>query len=322
MVKELELDSQAADLAFSLFQQGLPPLAHPHCLPYLFAVSPKLIGAMEKHSDKYYREFPIKKRKGGVRVIQAPRRFMKLIQRWLLDHVLAAQPISDRAMGFRKGSSIFRHASEHVGNRNLLCLDIADFFPSVKRGQVDQVFGGIGFPKTVVRQLSGLCTIRGRLPQGAPTSPAIANLVFASCDDELEQLASAWGATYSRYADDLAFSGSLVFQNEHVDAIREHIQKHGFAVNATKTRWIGSGGRKVVTGLVVNSAPKPPREWRRLWRATFDRASKHPHEYTGRLAVLGGIASFVNQFDPVTAERYRTIVARIADVRTRLSTLE
>lgn len=313
LAAELQWGRSQLTLARKLFKRGLPPLVSTDCLPFLFGVSPRLIAAMgHRPRPTYYRTFKILKRSGGERQIEAPRRFLKVIQRWLHDHVLTKQRVAQEAKGFVRRRSIFDHGNSHRRGKNLLVVDIKDFFPSVKLEHVREIYEEIGFPPEVAMQLSRLCCLDGRLPQGAPTSPMLANLVFRPLDKRFTELAGRWNCRYSRYADDLAFSGERRFRPRDIKATARILGIHGFALNDAKSRIIGAGGRQVVAGLVVNEKSLPPRSKRRRWRAMFHRAEKHATEFVDRGAYLTGVASFVNQYDSDLGAVYRRIAETVA----------
>ena len=312
MSSELALGSDETKLALEMVDSGLPPLTRRDWIPFLFGISPKFVGAMEVRSARYYREFKIPKARGGSRQIVTPRRFLKTIQRWLLHRVFSHLPRSDASHGFTAGRSIFTNAQPHLTARNLLALDIRDFFPSVSYQRVkDLLVEHLPYPDAVISQIAGLCTLDGALPQGAPTSPVLANTTFTVADAKLSELAEAWGAAYTRYADDLAFSGERQFSTGDLEEIREIIAEAGFAIRDDKSRIVGAGGRQIVAGLVVNAKGYPPRRRRRRWRAMFHRASRFPHEYAGRVDEMAGIASFIRQYDPATAADYAQVVDHV-----------
>ncbi len=291
--------------------RGLPPLVSTLVLPFLFGVRPKFLAAMGHLPERYYRRFQVPKRGGGTRTIESPRTTLKVIQRWINDHILSRSEFSEAVCGFVRGKNIFNNGRPHAAGRNLMVIDITDFFPSIPLAKIAEVFNTYGFAEPVVKQLSALCSLEGRLPQGAPTSPAISNIVFASADRELEQLAASWQCRYTRYADDLAFSGARMLSSGDEQRVAAIFQGAGLSVNSRKTRRIGPGGRQIITGLIVNANALPPRWKRRRWRATFHRASRYPHEFQGRVAELRGIAAFVNQYDPELASRYFEIAGRV-----------
>ena len=313
MSRELALPSEERALALDLLGQGLPPLTRREWIPFLFGVSPKIVGAMEVRSERYYRRFSLPKRSGGRRQIVTPRRFLKTIQRWLLHRVLTALPTSDDSHGFVPGRNIFTNAEVHLGGRNLLAVDIHDFFPSVGIGRVRALLQEyLPFPESVAGQLAGLCTLDGALPQGAPTSPQLANAAFHTADLALAELAAEWGVAYSRYADDLAFSGERIFTAEDVQVVSDVVEQTGFALHGGKTRIVGTGGRQIVAGIVVNHAGLPPREVRRRWRAMFHRAGRHPREFINRAAQLSGVAAFVNQYNANLAVEYWAVAEQVS----------
>lgn len=314
LADELDFTDTELGIAKSLWKKKLPPLVKPNCLPYLFGISHQLIGLMEKEPKRFYRSFTVKKSGGGYRQISAPRRFVKTIQEWIYEYICTKGVLSENVTGFVRGRSIFDNGKVHAPNRNLMVIDIHDFFPSITFAKVEAVFTDFGFPNRVAHQLAALCCLDDRLPQGAPTSPALANLVFKEVDRELSILSNEWGCDYTRYADDLAFSGSKFFTDEDKSQVKEILNRFGFSVNDQKSRIIGQGGRQVIAGLVVNRNALPPRITRRRWRATFHRANRYPREFVGAADRLLGIASFVNQFAPQTASEYRQIAKKVREL--------
>jgi len=317
LAAELAWDDGKSALARHLWESRLPPLVDTACLPYLFGVSAKLISAMGLFPKRYYRLFQRPKKGGGTRQIESPRRFLKVIQWWINDHILSHEQLPQYVVGFVRGKNIFHNGSPHAPNKNLMVIDIADFFPNVHIERVIDLFQSFGFPDGVSRQLARSCCLDERLPQGAPTSPSLANLVFLPADEELARLAATWECDYTRYADDLAFSGSRRFTSGDMSEVENVLSRYGFSPNERKSRIVGAGARQIVTGLVVNVRPQPPRWKRHLWRAMFHRASKHPNEFSDRKEVLTGIAAFVNQFNPKLAEEYRGVAE---EVRRRAAT--
>ena len=311
LAADLRLTQEERQLALDLYFRRLPPLPTRTSLPYLFGVSNSLIGAMQKWPIRYYRLYSIAKSSGGERTIEAPRIFLKLVQTWINAHICSQFSTPDYVMGFKKRRSIFTNAEVHARNRNLMVVDIEEFFPSTRHESVVKAFASFRFPPDVCRQLANLCCIQKRLPQGAPTSPALSNVVFAPVDEILNNQAAEWKCRYTRYADDLAFSGGRRFTSEDISRVKEVLSSFGYRANDKKTRIVGPGGRKLVAGLVVNSRPLPPRTRRRLWRAIFHRASKHPKEFADRIAYLSGVAAFVNQYSNRLANEYRSIVESI-----------
>ncbi len=231
---------------------------------------------------------------GSVRLIEAPKRRLKEIQRNILTEILDKIPVHSAAHGFRKGHSIKTFALGHVGQRVVLRMDLRDFFPSLSGARVQAFFRTTGYPELVSNFLGGICTnsvprslwssvkneldspalaevrklyFSPHLPQGAPTSPALANLLTYRVDCRLSGLAKSAGAVYTRYADDLAFSGDDAFERcvEHF-AIRAAaiLLEEGFTVHHRKTRIMRQGVRQSLAGMVIN-------ERMNLVRGEFDR---------------------------------------------------
>jgi len=315
LARELVFSPKELSKAKELRFNGLPPLVRPEVLAYLFGVSNRFLYSMCRFPEKHYRVYKIKKTGGGTRQIEAPRRFLKLVQRWINHHILSTRLPPPSITGFVQGKNIFSNAEPHLPNRNLMVLDIEDFFPSVHRRQVNRIFTSFGYPRKVANLLTGLCTYGLRLPQGAPTSPSLANLAFVPVDLALIDLAKSWGCVYTRYADDIAFSGNIAFSNIEGGEVRHIIEESGFSVNERKCRIIGSGGRQILAGLVVNTAGLPLRSKRRRWRAMFHQASIEPNKYIEKSSFLKGIASFVNEYNTKLASEYFTIAKKVSELR-------
>lgn len=296
----------------ALIQTGLPPLVSPTATALILGVSPKLITAMAKSPSKYYRNFTIRKRSGGSRPISAPRTYLKAVQKFILKSVLMKQELPQCVVGFVKGRSIVQNASIHVGSRFLLNVDLKDFFGSVKIGRVREVFRDIGYSDQMARILAQLCTFNGSLPQGAPTSPCLANLAFREIDTQFERLSAEKSFRYSRYADDLSFSADTTINRSFVEELREILLPRGFKINEKKVRFARPGQAFYVTGFVTNEKVQPPRTIRRRLRAMFHKAEedKSPTRLAKSARSLLGWASFVNCYDPKLGKTYLAVAER------------
>lgn len=225
-----------------------------------------------------YKAFTIPKRSGGARTIHAPDPALKKFQRTILRVLLEPLKPHGAAMGFRSGLSIVDHARRHAGAAVLVKLDIADFFPSTKAERIDRFFKALGWDAGARTWLLRWTTWEGGLPQGAPTSPALSNLVNLRLDTRLDALAAAFGGKYSRYADDLAFS--FADAGKPIDSLvwtaRRILADEGYRVQELKrVRVMRANRRQSVCGLVVNSGtPRLPRERRRWLRAVRHRMGK------------------------------------------------
>ena len=215
----------------------------------------------------HYRYRVLSKGSGSFRVIEAPKPRLKELQRLILAEIVEKIPAHPAVHGFRKGRSILTFVAPHVGRRVVLRMDLEEFFPSIAGVRIQTLFRVAGYPEKVADLLGGICTNglphdapplyrRPHLPQGAPTSLALANLCAYRLDCRLRGLAASAGAQYTRYADDLAFSGGVEFEHcverflLHVAAI---VMEEGFAVNHRKTRVMRQGVRQHLAGLVTNA---------------------------------------------------------------------
>jgi len=293
----------------------------------------------------HYRVFA--KRSGNVRLIESPKPRLKELQRQILALLLDEIPVHPAVHGFCKGRSIRTFAAPHVGQRVVLRMDLRDFFPSITRARVQALLRTAGYPELVADLLGGICTnaaprdawdrlafyvdplrlretrdlyVQPHLPQGAPTSPALANLCCYRMDCRLAGLAISVGAEYTRYADDLAFSGDEEFERR-VDRFSTHVaailHEEGFAANHHKTRIMRRGVRQQLTGLVVNQHINVKRvDFDRL-KATLTNCVRLGPESQNREARpnfrehLEGRIGFVEMVNPDKARRLRKLWEQI-----------
>jgi RNA-directed DNA polymerase len=292
----------------------------------------------------------IAKRTGGVRVLEAPKPRLKAIQRRILREILDRVQPHEAAHGFRAGRGVLSHARAHTGRGAVLRMDMEDFFVSIPAGRVYGLFRTIGYPEEVSRVLTGLCTTRTpasemprtpltatqseisalhrtrqrygsrHLPQGAPTSPSLANLCAHGIDVRLAKAARAAGADYTRYADDLVFSGDASFgrmATRFSVLVGAIALEEGFHVQHRKTRLMRRSQRQEVTGLVVNAHPAIPRTELDRLRAILNNCARLGPETQNRdghkdfRAHLGGMVAWVCHVQPVRgaklAAMFRTI---------------
>ena len=298
---------------------------------------------LRRYDDRW-----VPKRHGRARLVEAPRPLRERAQRRVLDGLLAAIPPHEAAHGFRPGRSIASNAAAHVGRAVVVRLDLRDFFPTIGAGRVAAVFRTAGYPDEVARLLAGLCTNaapagpmggpgappspteRSRmrqlyetphLPRGAPSSPWLANLCGRRLDRRLVGLARSAGASYTRYADDLIFSGDDAFARRaarfaaHAAALAI---EEGFAPNLRKLRIMRRGSRQLVAGVLVNDRPNAPRAEFDALKATLRNCARRgpAGEDRGgggdfRAHLLGRIAH-VAMLNPDRGRRLRALFDRIA----------
>ncbi len=210
----------------------------------------------------FYRTFSIKKRNGNMREISEPLPDLKSIQKWVKDEILDSMPISPFSKAYVKSRSIKDNAKFHRNQRTVLTIDIKDFFPSITFWNIYNVFKKLGYKHNVSTFLANLCSLNGSLPQGAPTSPMISNAVCYTLDYRLGEYAKKNKLRYTRYADDLTFSGDINISHL-LYTLKKILLEYGFTINTSKTRISNRNSRQEVTGIVVNSKLQLPRSFRR-----------------------------------------------------------
>jgi retron-type reverse transcriptase len=266
----------------------------------------------------YYLTYRIRKSNGSKRRIDAPQLALKDLQYQILERVLPHVTPHKAAVGFRPGQSIADGADQHVGCGALLNMDLRDFFNNIKFDQVIKTLTFITsrmvdmnitppWGNNDLILLADLVTFRGCLPQGAPTSPALSNIVARHMDRELTDLASEGGYTYTRYADDLSFSHPTgdVDMLELAKKAMEIIKRNCFIVNHKKTRMQRPHQRMTVTGIVVNEKKSVPKWKWRQFRAKLHNLEKSQKEIgTEEYQQILGYAQWIKQLHPKRGQRF------------------
>jgi len=306
------------------------------------------VHGLEHHQNRealrnyYYRWIP--KRHAGCRLLEAPKALLKRIQRKILKEILDRIPTHAAACGFKRGSGVLNHVEPHCNQDVLLRLDLQDFFVSIRAPRVHAIFAAAGYPAPVARILTGLCTnttplsiaalypermspalaqhLRTpHLPQGAPTSPALANLCAYKMDVRLTALAKRFDWFYTRYADDLLLSGP-----RNARALPRKLQiwvgavalEESFCLNMRKTRILRRGGRQRAAGLVLNERPNIPRKEYDNLKAILHNCATHGPTEQNRASVpnfkahLMGRIAHVNQIHPRHGAKLQTLFKAIA----------
>lgn len=251
--------------AKSLILSNLPAIFDISHFSLLVGYSLAYILGAANGSERYYRYYTIPKKSGGEREIAEPLPSLKEIQHWILENILNQVAVHPAAKAFKKRSSIIDNARFHRNQNYVLTVDIKDFFPSISPKRIYSIFHKLGYSTQVSSVLTDLCCLKNALPQGAPTSPALSNLVCRSLDQRLLAFAKANSLRYSRYADDITFSGKDIGA-DLIYYLHRVLGEHGFEVNQNKTRLLRRHQRQQVTGIVVNKKIQAPRELRRQLR--------------------------------------------------------
>ncbi|HYG77957.1 MAG TPA: reverse transcriptase family protein [Planctomycetota bacterium] len=299
------------------------------------------LNASEKVKKKqhYHYTWVKKRRANNYRLIEAPKPIMKTVQQRILREILDRVPAHPASHGFVKGRSIQSNAAAHVKKYALLKCDLENFYPKIRFKRVVALFGGMGYNIEASHWLARLCTNRipdglkqpgvfenfyqeRHLPQGAPTSPAIANLCAYPLDVRLSGLAKKFGVTYTRYADDLTFSCDENFlrgksMNWLIRYVRGIVRDERFTWNNKKKKIIRHGHRHVVTGLVVNEKPNIQRDqYDRLKAILHNCARKGPgtqnrDNHPNFRAHLQGRVAFVESVNPEKGRKLRQLFQAI-----------
>jgi len=278
----------------------------------------------------HYTRFEIAKRLGGTRLISSPKPVLRKTQRWILEFVLRNLPVHQAAMAFRQNLSILDNAKLHSNSKIVIRIDLKDFFPSITFPRVRGFFESLGYNPGISTVMSLLCTDSPKvllkvqdeinfvstgprsLPQGACTSPDLANLIANKLDRRLQNYAAKVGWVFSRYADDLVFSTNKVDMPAHrlVRAVSMIVAAEGFQVNKKKTRVMRQPHRQMVTGLVVNKDVRISRRDIRRFRAFFHRCSTQGLDEVSKelekdaMTVARGYMAYVHMISPATAQKF------------------
>lgn len=277
----------------------------------------------------------------GMRLMEIPKARLRAIQRRILHGLLDTVVVHRAAHGFCRGKSCRTYVEPHIGRAVVLHMDLRDFFPSIPAPRIHALFSTLGYPQAVAGALTALCTNaapmavakRGaaswldakrlgipHLPQGAPTSPVLANLCALHLDLRLDELAASMNCNYTRYADDIAISGdeSLRRTVNRVSLLVTRIaSEEGFAVNHRKTRVMHRSDRQVLTGVVVNEKPNVRRQDADLLKAILTNCvrlgpgSQNRNDVRDFKAHLAGRVAHVTSLNRTRGDRLQEIFSRI-----------
>lgn len=241
--------------ALKSIKAGVPIILNTYQLSNILGIKWKLLKKVISNSQKMYYDFNISKRSGGKRKISMPNEVLKAVQVLIKEKILENIKVSDKANGFVAKKSIITNAKEHLNKEKILNIDLKDFFPSIHKNRIYYVFKYLcGYNNDVSFCLTNLVTYKNSLPQGAPTSPILSNIVSYMMDIRLDTMSQKLGIKYTRYADDITFSGSNnLINTKLLSYVNTIIEDCGFKINNKKTRFASKGRRQEVTGLIVNN---------------------------------------------------------------------
>jgi hypothetical protein len=277
------------------------------------------------NADKLYFEIEIPKKStslshwNNTRKISIPVTDLKGVQRVILSSILSHVPISEHSYAYVKGRSVTQAAQKLCGGKSVLKIDLSNFFPTVTSKRVFGMFRSLGFNNDVCFMLTKLTTYKGTLCQGAPTSPAISNIICRKMDLHLDALSKKWKMNFIRYSDDIFFYKQKNFKYAEVlSAAKRVIVSHGFTVNDNKTKYCPLEKPRYTLGLVTHGqSPQLPRKTRREYRAAFFRASRDINWATENLERLVGMAEWykcVYGFNQ-NYENYKRVIRNVRAMR-------
>jgi RNA-directed DNA polymerase len=286
--RDPQVSQRAVGLTKRLRSRSVEPVYTLGHLAQLSGAPSRYLRDVISRSLDPYLDIDRPKRDGRTRPIASPEPMLMDVQRWILHNILAACEVHRCSWAYRSGRSIVTCAQSHVGARWLVKLDVHDFFGSIDEQRAFAIFYGLGYPRLLSFELARLCTRhasfrgsgrrmgqapylampQGSLPQGAPTSGALANAAMRALDEELAGLAESRGLVYTRYSDDIVFSAighfaridAATLVNDASSALRNS----GLEVHRRKTTIVPPGARKIVLGLtVLDNSVALPKEFKR-----------------------------------------------------------
>ncbi len=245
--------------------------------------STKTLYALSNNISSHYRSVKIPKKNGGTRTLNVPDEVLKKVQSAIAEKLLALEPISAYATAYRPGTNILKNASPHTAKEQILKLDIYNFFDSIHYSTVkDKAFPDNRYSENIRILLSMLCYYKDVLPQGAPTSPVISNIVLCDFDNTVGGFCDSRSVAYTRYCDDMTFSGEPEALNGIIPFVRSELKKCGFILNDKKTKIVSSSKRQSVTGIVVNEKINISDDYKRKIRTEvyfIEKFGIHSHLY-------------------------------------------
>ena len=299
----------------NLNKKGLPIISSPAHLSMLVGLDHKYVCRMAYSPKHFYRYFTILKANGKERSIDEPLPDLKYVQHWILTNILEKVPVSPYAKAFVKNRGVKENARFHRAQQVVVTMDIKDFFPSINIRSVVQIFKELGYLTDVANFLAYLCCYEYCLPQGAPTSPYLSNLRLLKFDENVAEYTIKHGIRYTRYADDLTFSGSFI-PHYLIKNVSDWLYKEGFALNPQKTRVARKNARQEVTGIVVNSHMQVAKDERKKIRqevyyikkfgldSHLSRVGETRRHYLNHLLGKINYACYVNPKDAELREYY------------------
>lgn len=308
-----------------IIQNGLPIIYNTSHLSALVGYNKKYLKRASAYTSYFYKQHKIPKKNKSIRILNEPLPSLKEIQHWILKNILNKIQISRYTKSYTSGRNIKDHVKYHKGQDFVLTLDIKDFFGNIKYTTINQLFFNLGYSTYVSSLLAKLCCLDDSLPQGAPTSPRLSNIILKSFDNDISEYCKINNLRYSRYADDLAFSGNSIEKEKLTHLIEKKLDSISscLKLNVEKTMLMRKNQRQVISGIIVNDKIQVPKARRdELRQAIFfidkyglDDHLKHINFNKGNyIKHLLGIANyivFINPKDEKTIEIRRKLYEMI-----------
>ncbi|MGY5341093.1 retron St85 family RNA-directed DNA polymerase [Paenibacillus glucanolyticus] len=284
---------------------GLPQINSIDELSNTINLTEQTLYHLSYKSEKFYKLVLKGKKNGTYRELACPSKELKAVQAWILRNILDAIPVNSSATGFRKKCGILDNVQRHKGNTYFLCIDLENFFPSILRKNVYNLFRSLGYNQHISLFFTNICTYQTGLPQGGVTSPSLSNLINIRLDRRISGYASKKNLVFTRYADDITLSSRNPDKLASAYKVLEQIiQDEGYKINPLKTRFLRPGSRREITGLVYSEEQQigiGRKRKKEIRGKIFDLEFKtfHEEEYEQKLAHIGGWLSFLKGTDPV-----------------------
>lgn len=250
------------EYAKPLLEKNLPVIYNSSHLASLVGYKRSYLKRAIFFTEFFYRKFYVKKRNGKQREINEPLPSLKEIQYWILENILYNIDVSRFAKAYIPGKTLVENLKFHKNQPLVLCVDVENFFASIKESKVVEIFLTMGYSVRVANTLAKLCCLKGEIPQGAPTSPQLSNIFMVGFDKIISSYCVKKNIRYTRYADDLTFSGDFN-TNEILALLKSELDELDLVFNEEKTKLMTKSMRQVVTGVVVNKKIQVPKEKRR-----------------------------------------------------------
>lgn len=323
-----KLVEENLNYAYTLFNKDIPIIFDQNHLSLLLGIDYKYLLKISNSPNSGYRKFFIPKKNGSKRTINEPLPNLKYIQRWILDEILYSITVSPFAKAYKKNVSIKENVRFHKNQKQVLRLDIKDYFGSIKQRHILRIFLNLGYSIEVSVILSKLCTLNNTLPQGAPTSSYLSNIVMMRFDEEISKYCYKNKIRYTRYADDMTFSGEFN-TSKLINLVEKTLNWNNLLLNKEKTHLMRRHTRQLVTGITVNDKIQVTRPIRRHLRKEIyfikkygihehlrkiEESAVNPKFYLKSLLSKVGYCKFINPKDTEFTDYYTFLLNEIENL--------